>query len=85
MECRSPRTCLHQRFGERLFYEGQIFLFSGHKKAGKSWAMTVQAHDCIKASAKLRRLREVGRERHVAQVLARFLLTHSQQQQSLSE
>lgn len=35
--------------GERLFYEGQTFLFSGHKKAGKSWAMTLLALDCIKA------------------------------------
>jgi hypothetical protein len=33
--------------GERLFYDGCVFLFAGHKKAGKSWAMTLEARDCI--------------------------------------
>lgn len=37
------------RFGERLFYEGSTFLFAGHKKSGKSWAMTLLAQDCIAA------------------------------------
>jgi hypothetical protein len=35
--------------GERLFYEGSLFLFAGHKKAGKSWAMTLEARDCMAA------------------------------------
>jgi len=35
--------------GERLFYEGHLFLFAGHKKAGKSWSMTLQARDLIAA------------------------------------
>jgi hypothetical protein len=35
--------------GERLFYEGHVFLFAGHKKAGKSWSMILQARDLIAA------------------------------------
>jgi len=35
--------------GERLFYEGHLFLFAGHKKAGKSWSMILQTRDLIAA------------------------------------
>lgn len=36
-------------FGDRLFYAEHLFLFAGHKKAGKSWAMALLARDCIVA------------------------------------
>jgi hypothetical protein len=35
--------------GERLFYDGNVFLFSGHKKAGKSWTMAILAADQLAA------------------------------------
>lgn len=35
--------------GERLFYEGSVGLPAGHKKAGKSWGMTLQARDMMLA------------------------------------
>lgn len=35
--------------GERLFYEGHVFLFAGHKKTGKSWSMIMQTRDLIAA------------------------------------
>jgi len=35
--------------GERLFYSGSLFLLAGHKKAGKSWIMAVQAADVLAA------------------------------------
>lgn len=36
-------------FGDRLFYAEHLFLFAGHKKAGKSWVMALLARDCIVA------------------------------------
>jgi hypothetical protein len=35
--------------GERLFYRESLFIVSGHKKSGKSWAMLATALDCIRA------------------------------------
>lgn len=35
--------------GERLFYAHSMFLLAGHKKAGKSWCMAVQAADVLAA------------------------------------
>src|SRR5215210_4885864 len=36
-------------FRERLFYAEHLSLFAGHKKAGKSWAMTLLARDVMGA------------------------------------
>jgi hypothetical protein len=35
--------------GARLFYLECLFILSGHKKSGKSWAMLATALDCIRA------------------------------------
>jgi hypothetical protein len=35
--------------GERLFYREALFIVSGHKKSGKSWAMAATALDCAHA------------------------------------
>lgn len=34
--------------GERLFYRDSVFIVSGHKKSGKSWAMLTTALDCVR-------------------------------------
>lgn len=34
--------------GERLFYRENLFIISGHKKSGKSWAMVATALDCVR-------------------------------------
>ena len=35
--------------GDRLFYAFNLFILAGHKKAGKSWCMVVQAADMLRA------------------------------------
>src|SRR4051812_25227468 len=35
--------------GGGLFYENSLFTFNGHKKAGKSWAMTLLSNDVMTA------------------------------------